>query len=248
MEGFAPDTYGESFADVYDRWYPDISDTEGTVAMLLALATSGLIIELGIGTGRLALPLVAAGKEVRGIDSSAAMIDELRKKPLAARIDVRIGNMADCDLGSAGEADLVFVAFNTFFNLPTGEQQQACMHLVSEVLAPGGRFVLETFVPPPAAELPTRGLSTKSVELDQVVLTATQTNADAQTISGQHIELSNDGIRLRPWLIRFASLEQLDAMAATAGLRLASRYGDWHKSPFGPTSESHVSVYEKHPD
>ncbi len=245
MQGFSPDTYGESFADVYDRWYPDVSDTEGTVVKLLELAGSGLIIELGIGTGRLALPLIAAGRSVRGVDSSPAMIAELAKKPRADEIEVLQGDMGTMPLGKAGEASLVFVAFNTFFNLPSAETQAACFGAASDVLAPGGCFVVETFVAPDPNDLPRRGLSTHTVDADRVVLTATETDAETQTIRGQHLEFTDDGVRLRPWFLRFASIAELDDMAVSAGFVLESRTADWQGADFGPDSESHVSIYRK---
>ena len=245
MREFAADTYGESFADVYDRWYPDVSDTAGTVAKLLALADDRVVIELGVGTGRLALPLAEAGCSVRGVDSSASMLEELAAKPGAETIEVVKGDMASVDLGKPGEASLVFVAFNTFFNLPSAEAQAQCFASVARVLAAGGRFVVETFVPPDPADLPSRGLSTHSVEADRVVLTATQTDADAQIIRGQHVDITDDGIRLRPWLLRFASLAELDAMAEAAGFLLESRDADWQGTPFGVESDNHVSVYRR---
>lgn len=256
MQGFSPDTYGESFADVYDRWYPDVSDTEGTTAKLLELSgedtlseesvsRKSVIIELGIGTGRLALPLVEAGRTVRGIDSSKAMLDELANKPGSEQIDIVHGDMASVTLGEPGESSLVFVAFNTFFNLPSAETQAACFRSVANVLSTGGRFVIETFVAPDPADFPARGLSTHTVDADRVVLTATETDAAAQVIRGQHIDITNDGIRLRPWLLRFASLDDLDAMATSVGLTLESRTSDWRGTPFGPDSDSHVSLYIK---
>lgn len=241
---YASDTYGESFADVYDRWYPDVSDTEGTTSTLLGLAGDGLIIELGIGTGRLALPLAATGCKVRGVDSSSAMLEELALKPGAEQIEVVQGDMASVPLGDPGEASLVFVAFNTFFNLPSAHDQRKCFGLVAEVLTPGGRFVVETFVAPDPNDLPSRGLSTHSVDVDRVVLTATQTDPDAQVIRGQHIDITNGDIRLRPWLLRFASIGELDDMATSAGFVLESRHADWRGSEFGPQSETHVSVYQ----
>ncbi len=245
MHGFNPETYGDSFADVYDRWYPDVSDTDGTVAKLLELAVDGIIVELGIGTGRLALPLIAAGRSVRGIDASAAMIAELTKKPNADQIDIIHGDMAAVPFGAAGEASLVFVAFNTFFNLPSAHAQASCFASAAEVLAPGGRFVVETFVAPNPSDLPRRGLSTHTVDADRVVLTATETNAQEQSIRGQHIEFTDGGVRLRPWFLRFASVTELDDMAKTAGLALEERTADWQGAAFDSGSEQHVSIYRK---
>lgn len=245
MERLQADTYGESFADVYDQWYPDVSDTEATVTRILELAEPGLIVELGIGTGRLALPLTAAGRSVRGIDSSPAMLERLHEKQGSEQIDVVVGDMATVAFGEPGEAGLVFVAFNTFFNLTTATAQETCLSSVAKVLRPGGRFVLEAFVPPPVAELERSGLSTKTVGLDRVVLTATETNAAAQTISGQHIEITESGIRLRPWMLRFAHPDEIDSMAESAGLTLEARTASWDGDRFDSKSETHVSIYQK---
>lgn len=247
-EQFTPDTYGRSFADVYDSWYPANPDTEATVAYLarhVGEIDKALVIELGIGTGRLALPLRDLGITVRGLDSSSEMIDLLRTKPGGDEIEVLLGDMATTPLGANGEANLVFVAFNTLFNVGTASEQQQCFAHAGAVLAPGGSFVVEAFVPPSPELLPATGLSTKSVAFDHVVLTATETNAQAQTITGQHIEISEGGTRLRPWRLRYAGVAELDAMAEAAGLEVADRLSDWHGAPFDKHSTAHITRYVK---
>jgi SAM-dependent methyltransferase len=247
MEGYDSAQYGRSFADVYDGWYRDVSDVEATVhrvAVLAARRGGGRVLELGVGTGRIALPLAARGLHVTGIDASPDMLERLRAKPDAEQLDLVLGDMAE--LAVTGPFAAAFVAFNTFFNLTTREAQQACLHRVHDVLTPGGWFVLEAFVPP-VDEIDASGVSARTVELDRVVLTAARRDAATQTISGQHIEITEHGVRLRPWVVRYATPAELDAMAATAGLRLVERHGDWHGAPFHDASENHVSVYRRPP-
>ncbi len=249
---FEPSTYGHSFADVYDSWYPDNPDTAATVEFLLALAPASssaderpLAIELGVGTGRLALPLVRRGLRVRGLDSSPEMLAQLQDKPEGNLVEVLMGDMAATPLGEPGEADLVFVAFNTLFNVTTADAQQACFHHVASVLKPGAPFLVEAFVPPSPDLLPSTGLSTRTVGFDCVVLTSTETNRESQTITGQHIEITEAGTRLRPWRLRYCSVAELDAMATKAGLELDGRVSDWNASPFDQHSTAHVSTYRK---
>ncbi len=247
MEGYDSGQYGRSFADVYDRWYRDVSDVAATVnrvAVLAARRGGGRVLELGVGTGRLALPLSARGLHVTGIDASPEMLALLRAKPDADQLDIVLGDMAE--LMVDGPFAVAFVAFNTFFNLTTREAQQACLQRVHDVLAPGGWFVLEAFVPP-ADDGDTSGVSARTVEVDRVVLTAARRDAATQTISGQHIEITEQGVRLRPWMVRYAAPAELDAMAAAAGLRLIERHADWHGAPFHEASDSHVSAYRRPP-
>lgn len=253
MQGFQAGSYGDSFADVYDDWYQDVSDVDGSVAFLAALAEGQPVCELGIGTGRIALPLAAAGVEVSGIDASVPMVELLRAKDGGSALDVVIGDMADvADIATPAGAEfgLVFVAFNTFFNLTTKEAQQRCLDGVAARLAPGGRFVLEGFVP--ADHTYDRAdwsgpVGVRSIEYDRVVLTVSQRDIGAQILTGQFVEISEAGIRLRPWVIRYAAPAELDAMAEAAGLVLEHRKAGWRGEPFTASSPHHVSVY-RHAD
>jgi SAM-dependent methyltransferase len=240
VQGYDEASYGEGIADVYDDWYADVSDVEGAVRLLAGLAGAGHAFELGIGTGRVALPLAASGVTVSGIDASPSMVAVLRAKPGGDAITVTIGDMAgplpvrDCSV--------VFVTYNTFFNLVSEEAQRRCLASVAGALRPGGRFVVEGFVPADGAAA--TGLQVRSIELDRVVLTASRHDAASQTAFGQHVELV-DGrpVRLRPWKVRYVTPDQLDAMAATAGFGLVSRTEGWRDEPFTEDSTQHVSVY-----
>jgi SAM-dependent methyltransferase len=236
-------------ADVYDDWYATRGDIEGAVATVTALASSGgtePVLELGIGSGRLALPLAASGVDVWGIDASAAMVARLRAKPGGDRVPVAVGDMAELDLSSLTGGDetrfsVVFAADNTFFNLNTSDAQARCLERAHAILAPSGRLVLEAFVP--ASDAPASSVDARTVALDHVVLTVTRHDPVSHTVDGQHIELRESGVRLHPWSIRYVPPDELDSLASTAGFSLVERWSDWRRTPFTADDSVHVSVY-----
>ncbi len=254
MEGFGASTYGDGFAEVYDRWYPDVTDTAACVERLLELAGPGAeVLELGIGTGRIALPLAERGVAVTGVDASAEMLARLAAKPGADAIEVVLGDMADLDAvlgrpapGDAGFA-LAFAAYNTLFNLPTAEAQRDCVQAVAARLAPGGRLVVEGFVPADDPTARRDDVAVSRIGTDEIVLSATLHDREAQTITGQHVQITEAGVRLRPWLVRYLLPAQLDEIARSAGLEPEHRWSDWERSPFDDTSPVHVSVYRRAP-
>jgi len=239
MDRFHDSSYGDAFADVYDDWYASISDIDATVATLAALADGRPALELGVGTGRLAVPLAAAGVDVTGVDTSTAMLDVLAAKGSAVHA-VR-GDMVD-DLPE-GPFGLVFVAYNTVFNLTSAARQRACFAAVRRVLAPGGMFVVEAAVPDPGR--PAGGtVAVRSMTADTVVLSVDVHVPEAQRVDAQLIELSEaGGVRLRPASIRYAAPAELDAMAEAAGFELAERWEDFSQAPFVADCAQHVSVY-----
>ena len=249
MDGYGPETYGDGFADIYDDWYAEPTDTDACVARLTELARGGPVLELGVGTGRLAIPMAAGGLSVTGVDASAAMLDRLRAKPGGERVRVVLGDMADppVDLTDAPGATgftLVLVAYNTFFNLTDPARQRRCLERVATLLGPGGSLVLEAFVPVDGEH---RGgaLDVRAVEVDRVVLSASRHDADRQVVSGQHVELTEAGIRLRPWQVRYLRPVQIDALAAEVGLELTGRWAGWDEESFDDTSPTHVSQYRR---
>jgi SAM-dependent methyltransferase len=234
--------YGEAFADVYDEWYADVTDVAATVAFVERLAgAGGTVLELGVGTGRLAVPMASAGLTVTGIDASPAMLARLRARPGSASIEVVEGDMVT-EMPD-GRFDVVLVAYNTLFNLADESAQQACFLAVRDRLAAGGSFVVEAFVPDVTAPAG-HDVTVRSMSADRVVLSVSDHRPDRQRTSGQFVELSESGgVRLRPWSIRWAAPAELDAMAARAGLGLVERWADMSRTPFGDGSDHHVSVY-----
>jgi SAM-dependent methyltransferase len=248
VDGYDPSTYGDRFADVYDDWYGDVTDATACAAHLAALAAAaggGPVLELGVGSGRLAIPLAARGIEVHGIDASTAMLDRLRAKLGGEAIRVTVGDMSELALVDPPAFAVVVVAFNTFFNLPDEGAQQRCLDRVAALLAPEGRFVLEAFVPGDDLGPNTHAVMPRRITADEVVLTVSQVDAGAQTVTGQHVHLRESGIRLRPWHLRYATPDQLDAMTQRAGLELEARDAGWAGEPFTEASTVHVSTYRR---
>jgi SAM-dependent methyltransferase len=254
VEGYRPETYGDRFADVYDQWYPDVTDAEACadrVAALVADAGGGPVLELGVGSGRLAVPIAARGMEVHGIDASAAMLARLAERPGGDQVRAVHGDMAELALGDlqpSGGYAVVLVAFNTLFNLATEDRQRRCLAAVAAALAPEGSLLVEAFVPDADAGEGHGALGAvepRHIGLDEVVLTVSRTDPGTQTVIGQHVQLTEAGVRLRPWHLRYATPEQLDAMAADAGLVLAWRDAGWAGERFDAASAGHVTCYRR---
>lgn len=243
MKGYGPHSYGDGFADVYDDWYPDVTDVQGTVACIATLAPGGHVLELGIGTGRIAMPLLDAGLRVSGVDASGAMLRHLTAKPRASEIDVVEGDMA-LRL-PAGPFDIALATYNTFFNLTEPGAQERCLELVYDAIRPGGRLVLETFVVDDDPDGATAGVTPRTIEADRVVLSVSTRDPVEQIVDGQMVELSPAGIRMRPWSIRYRTPAQLDALAAAAGFELEIRWSDWHGATFDPEGPHQVVVYRR---
>lgn len=245
MKDYEPSSYGDSIAGMYDDWVEVVlgaRNTSDAVACLFALAGDAPVLELGIGTGRLALPLAASGLRVIGIDASPRMLEKLRAKPGGAELEVIVGDFADVAVD--GEFSLVFVAFNTLFALLTQDDQVRCFDNVARRLAPGGCFVVEAFVPDLGRFDRHQRAAVTHLELDSVALEFARHDPVDQRVDSQTVLLSERGIRLHPVSLRYAWPSELDLMAELAGLRLRSRWAGWDRRPFTSASESHVSVYE----
>jgi SAM-dependent methyltransferase len=240
MAEYGPETYGERVADVYDEWYKPV-DTVAEVALLTDLAAGGPALELGIGTGRVALPLAANGVEVHGLDASPAMVERMRSKPGGDAIPVTIGDMADVAVD--GKFTLVFVVFNTFFQLYSQDAQLRCFANVAAHLRPGGRFLVHAFVPDTSRIEAGQDLSVKEASLDRVRLDATVYDAKEQRLDTTQMRISEQGVRLVHAKLRFAWPPELDLMARLAGLELEHRSATFDKQPFTSSSAFHVSVY-----
>ena len=240
MKDYGAATYGDVWADKYDEYHSGI-DATNAATTLADLAGGGRVLELGIGTGRVALPLAALGVEVHGVDASQAMVDRLRRKPGGGRIPVTIGNFAD--VGVEGTYSVIFIAFNTFFALTSQEDQVRCFANVAGHLTDDGFFVIEAIVPDMTRY--TRGQNTQVslVEMDRIRLDASLHDTVDQRVESQHVIISEAGVKLLPVTLRYAWPSELDLMARLAGLRLRERWSDWDRSPFNAGSRQHVSVY-----
>jgi SAM-dependent methyltransferase len=242
MDGYTHSSYGEAFADVYDDWYHDIGDVDSTVEFLAQLAAEfapSPVLELGVGTGRLAIPLAARGNQVVGLDASKEMLAKLAENDPPGSVTTCLGDMVDDQ--PAGPFGLVFVAFNTFFGLLSEARQQACFNMVAKRLVPGAAFVIEAFVPEPQ---PGASVTVRSMTVDSVVLSVSTHDEEAQTAQGHYISFDeSSGVRMRPWAIRYSTIGQLDAMAVAAGFRMEQRWEDAHRTQFTADSPKHVTVY-----
>lgn len=247
MTEYDASTYGERIAEVYDDNLSMPQNAEAAAEFLAAIAGKRRALELGIGTGRIALPLAARGVKVSGIDSSERMAARRRAKSGGgAAIPVTIGNFAD--VKDAGRFALIYVVFNTFFMLTTQEDQVRCFARVAKRLSDHGVFVIEAFVPDPTIYDRGSQIRVKSVETDRVILAVSRGGGAEQNSIGADLEITPEGIKFYPIQVRYAWPSELDLMARLAGLRLRERWANWNRAPFTDTSAAHVSVYEKMPD
>lgn len=241
MKDRVEEVYNQHCADVYDQWFGYFD--EAAVDVLEGLAGGGRALELGIGTGLLALPLAARGVEVHGIDASPEMVAALRAKPGGDRLPVTMGDFADAR--AEGEFSLVYVVYNTLFALQTQEEQVRCFRNVAARLAPGGAFVVEAFVPDPAQLSAGQGVRLLHMTDERVGIKIFQHDPVGQKLKSRHVVFDAEGSRLFPVEVRYAWPSELDLMARLAGLRLRERWGDWRRGRFDAKSEKHVSVYER---
>jgi SAM-dependent methyltransferase len=236
--------FGERVAAGYDEDSSSMFDpavVEPAVAMLAELAGAGRALEFAVGTGRLALPLAERGVRVVGIDSSEAMLARLREKPGAERVEAMAGDMSATRV--EGEFSLVYLVFNTIFNLNTQDGQVACFENAAAHLDRGGRFVIEARVPE-LQRLPL-GQTVLPWRADPNGMSYYVYDTVTQRLSGQHYDFAGGGVQPSPIEMRYAWPAELDLMARLAGMRLEDRWGGWKREPFTGLSPAHVSVYEK---
>ncbi|MGZ8762576.1 MAG: class I SAM-dependent DNA methyltransferase [Acidimicrobiia bacterium] len=241
MEGYEPiTTFGEETAAVYDE-ISTRGDEGATVEFLAQLASDGPALELAIGTGRIALPLAARGIPVDGIDISPAMVAKLRAKPGGDQIAVTIGDFAEVPID--GTYRLVFVVFNTLFNLLTQDDQVRCFQNVTAHLTRDGSFVVEALVPDLTQFRNDQYVEAEAIGVEHVRLDVGRHDAAVQRLDESHVFLSAEGVRLIPIVTRYAWPSELDLMARIAGLRLKERWAGWDREPFTSASRNCISVY-----
>jgi SAM-dependent methyltransferase len=236
-----PADYGEHIAAVYDDLFGGMIDTDQAVETLAGLAGKGPVLELGIGTGRLALPLAGRGIEVHGVDASEAMVARLRAKPGGQDIPVAMDDFRDVPV--EGTYPLVVLAFNTIFALLSQEDQLRCFRAVAQHLTTEGGFVLEAFVPDMTRWQNNQATQTTRLEDGRLLLETSLHDAPNQRIDSSLNLMGEDGIRMYPVHIRYAWPAELDLMARLGGLSLQERWGGWDRRPFDSFSTKHVSVY-----
>jgi SAM-dependent methyltransferase len=237
-----PARYGQMWAAVYDEVHAHL-DPSAAVDRLYELAAGGPALELGIGTGRVAIPLATRGVAVHGIDASEAMLQRLRDKPGGAAIPVTLGDFAD--VAVEGRYALVYVVFSTMFGLLTQDAQVACFRNVAARLTPDGVFVVEALIPDVARFDRHQRVHVHRVEAGRVEAALTIHDPIAQRITSQHVTLTDGSVRLLPVELRYAWPSELDLMARLAGLRLRERSSGWQRAPLTANSMTHVSIYER---
>jgi SAM-dependent methyltransferase len=234
-------SFGEDLAGIYDE-ISQRGDELETVAFLEELANGGPVLELAIGTGRIALPLAARGIRVDGIDLSPAMVARLRAKPGGDKLNVTLGDFAD--VGVEGTYKLIYVVFNTLFNLLTQDDQVRCFQNVAAHLTDDGSFLVEAMVPNSFYSLQNdQYVEAETIGVDSVRLDVARHDPVNQLLEESHVSLSSKGIHLNPIVTRYAWPSELDLMARIAGMRLKGRWGGWNRQPFTSRSGRHVSVY-----
>jgi SAM-dependent methyltransferase len=237
------DHFGERVAARYDAGVADMFDAavvEPAVDLLAELAGDGAALELGIGTGRIALPLAARGVPVHGIDLSEAMVARLRAKPGGERIPVALGDFATTRV--EGRFRVAYLVFNTINNLTTQDAQVACFQNVAAHLEPGGTFVIEVGVPalqrlPPGETVHPFDVSPEHLGFDEY-------DVVVQGLVSHHYTFVDGGVEVLSMPFRYVWPAELDLMARLAGMRLRARWAGFTRAPFTADSTSHVSVWE----
>ena len=238
------DRFGERVAERYDEssadmFEPDVVDP--VVDFLADLAGGGAALELGIGTGRIALPLAQRGLRVHGIDLSEAMVARLRAKSGGEAVDVAIGDFATTTV--EGTFSVAYLVFNTIGNLTTQDEQVACVRNVAAHLQPGGCFVIEVGVPA-LRRLPP-GESFVAFDVGATHLGFDEYDVASQGLISHHHSLVDGAWEAASIPFRYVWPSELDLMAKLAGMRLRDRFGGWKREPFTSESTKHVSVWEK---
>jgi SAM-dependent methyltransferase len=228
--------YDESSADMFE---PAVVDP--VVDLLVELAGSGRALELGIGTGRIALPLAQRGVPVHGIELSKAMAARLRAKPGGDEIGVTIGDFATTTVDAT--FSVAYLVFNTIMNLTTQAAQVSCFRNVAARLEPGGCFVIEVVVPdlqrlPPGETIHAFHVSETNWGFDEY-------DVANQGLISHHLEIVDGRGKRNSIPFRYVWPAELDLMAQLAGMRLRDRWSGWKREPFTSDSRQHVSVWEK---
>jgi SAM-dependent methyltransferase len=241
MAEFDPRLYGARWAENYDEWHAGMMDDDGAVVTLAELADGGPLLEFGVGTGRLAVPLADKGHDVVGVDVSEDMLAQLaHKSDAVTRV---VGDMTTVRLQR--EFAVVYIAFNSIFVLPSQQAQVELFRNAAAHLRPGGRFVLETVVTVGAKAADSHRFRVASVETDRLTVTAGVVDPVTQFYNGTWVVFEPGGTKFYPICGRNVTHHEMDLMAQLAGLELEHRWSDWKGNPFTADSTLHISVYRK---
>jgi SAM-dependent methyltransferase len=245
MDGFDPRTsFGPEVSRRYDA-EEERGDEADTVAFLARLAAGRDALELAVGTGRIALPLRAAGVRVDGIELSSDMVERMREKPGGRDVEVALGDMSRVQTGRT--YGLVYLVFNTIGNLLSQDDQVRCFQNAARHLDADGVFVLECRIPVAPTWPDGQRVEAEHVAADHVALDVLRYDPVTQILDRNHVRIGAGGVELGPISLRLAHPPEFDLMARLAGLRLRERWGGWNGEPFTAGSWRHVSVYERAP-
>jgi SAM-dependent methyltransferase len=244
MRGYESRTYGDRNAEVFDRMIDavGIPPPDDAVNVLAELARAGRALELGAGTGRIAIPLAAQGVPVAAVEISEAMASRLAAKPGGDAVEMTIGDFADVPVD--GPFALIYAVGHTFFSLLTQGSQIECFRNVARKLERDGTFVIEAWVPDPRQLAAGHFTSPIATATDFIVLASKYYDTMNQLLIGHHIEIRDDAVRLYPEVVRYAWPNELDLMAQLAGMRVRERWSDWNRGVFTGRSSLHVTLYE----
>jgi SAM-dependent methyltransferase len=242
MQGWDLTTFGESMTDYDLKEWAIASDEAEATDFLAALAKGGRALELGVGTGRIAIPLAHCGVRTVGIEASESMAAQLARKLQNDEVAIIVADFADVPVDT--QFEMVYCVYNTFFLLLTQEAQVRCFRNSARILAPGGTFVLQASVPEARLLADRQSISTLSVGMAQTVVVTSVHDPVSQRVDRQQVVMTDMGNRLYPLAYRYAWPSELDLMASMAGLALTDRWGGWRHERFTGTG-SHVSVYQK---
>jgi SAM-dependent methyltransferase len=238
------DYFGERVAERFDERYAPLADpavVDPLVAFLADLARDGAALELGIGTGRIALPLAQRGVRVHGIDLSEAMVARLRAKPGAKQVGVTVGDFATTTVED--RFSVAYVVANTIMNLTTQDEQVACFQNAAAHLEPNGCFVIEVLVPR-LQRLPP-GETFQPFAVEPTHLGFDEYDVVSQGVVSHHYWIDDGKVDVISPPFRYVWPSELDLMARLAGMTLRERWGGWKREPFTGDSNKHVSVWEK---
>lgn len=245
VDGYDATTYGDSFAEVYDQWYADLDDADFLESVVSSLPPQSVrVLELGVGTGRLVAQWLSlrptSGDRIIGIDSSAAMLQIAQEKNFPASVSFICGDFSE--QLPTGPFDVVFIGYNTLFNVPDESALQACISSVAHVLSPTGSLYMDAVIPN-STEASTHE-SMQTMATGEEVLATSHHDPLSQRITGTFTHLGPEhDLQVRSFAIRYFTPPQLDAIAEQSGLSLFSRFADGRQTAFTSDSYRHISRY-----